>query len=355
MLPESIALLENIYQIEGLRHCYRERPVLSIDALSIRRSSIVGLIGPNGSGKSTLLNLLGFIQKSTRGVIRYKGEIAAPFSPVIRSRVTLLPQEPYLMKRSVFKNVAYGLDVRKDSKNTVGKVSAALSQVGLPPDRFLHRHWFELSGGEAQRVALAARLVLRPEVLLLDEPTRAVDADSAQLIKEASLAAREKWGTTLIVASHDWEWLDQICDQVIHLFRGRVMADGRRNILFGPWLRNSQGDFEKELKDGQCIRAAAPPDEEAVAVIDPSDFQVGTSPPLDGKPGTCELRGTISRMALDRENGRVILTVMVGNLALAASMEQERLEKLGLLPGKTAILSYHPNQIQWMAERSAGG
>jgi tungstate transport system ATP-binding protein len=92
--------------------------------------------------------------------------------------------------------------------------------LGLDPDTFARRQWDELSGGEAQRVALAARLVLNPRVLLLDEPTASVDARSSELIRSASLRARNDWGTTLVIASHDREWLYDVCDEVLHLFKG---------------------------------------------------------------------------------------------------------------------------------------
>ena len=84
-------------------------------------------------------------------------------------------------------------------------------------------------------MALAARLILKPDVLLLDEPTASIDALSAQLMKDAVLKARSEWGTTLIVASHNWQWLYGICDAVFHLLKGRVLGTGRGTLFFGPW------------------------------------------------------------------------------------------------------------------------
>jgi tungstate transport system ATP-binding protein len=134
--------------------------------------------------------------------------------------VTMLSQEPYLLKRSVKDNVSYGLKLR-GARDRMDKVTEVLHRVGLDPDKFSGRSWHQLSGGEAQRVALAARLVLRPKVLLLDEPTASLDKDSAARIKAASLAARTEWGTSLVVVSHDLPWLESVCDNIL------VLADGR--------------------------------------------------------------------------------------------------------------------------------
>ena len=168
------------------------------------------------------------MEKPTAGEVRFDGRPAGPFAPEVRNRVTLLPQEPFLMKRTVLNNVAYGLRIRNARENVAERVEKALSYVGLDGTEFAHRPAYALSGGEAQRVALAARLVLKPDVLLLDEPTASIDALSAQLMKDAVLNARREWGTTLIVASHDWQWLYGICDAVFHLLKGRVSGDRPR-------------------------------------------------------------------------------------------------------------------------------
>ena len=223
-----------LYAIRGLTHVYRGKPVLSIDRLDLPRGGIIGVIGPNGSGKSTFLRLAGFVERPTAGEVLFDGKPAGPFAPEVRNRVTLLPQEPFLMKRTVLNNVAYGLRIRKANDHLADRVDKALSYVGLDGKDFAQRPSYALSGGEAQRVALAARLILKPEVLLMDEPTASIDALSAQLIKDAVLKARRDWGTTLIVASHDWQWLYGICDTVFHLLKGRFLGTGRENVLFGP-------------------------------------------------------------------------------------------------------------------------
>ena len=148
------------YHIKQLEHRYNRHPVLTIDELSIQPASITGLIGPNGSGKSTFLKLLAFIKAPAAGQIAFKGKPLEPFAHTVRrERITLLTQEPYLLRRSVAENIAYGLKVRGDTENLAARIEQALQWVGLD-GTFLKRPWYELSGGEAQRIALAAHEVL---------------------------------------------------------------------------------------------------------------------------------------------------------------------------------------------------
>ncbi|NNF98247.1 MAG: ABC transporter ATP-binding protein [Desulfobacteraceae bacterium] len=347
--------VEPIYKLRDLRHAYHHRPVLEIESLDIRRAAIVGLLGPNGSGKSTLLRLLGFIDRPTRGSILYNGHPTLPFADTVKSQVTLLPQEPYLMKRSVFANVAYGLSLRGRSGNIPDRVQSALRQVGLSPERFCRRQWNELSGGEAQRVALAARLVLKPAVLLLDEPTASVDAASVELIRAASLNARNEWGTTLVIASHDRQWLDQVCDDMCYLFQGRVVDTDGSNLFFGPWEPRADGHYEKKLANGQCLVVPPPPGHSAVAVIHPSGFRIvphkrETGPETGKDP--CHLEGLITQMTLRRGREQLAVTLAVGDLGLTVTSAQHEADQQQLYPGKKIRVRYLPADVEWISGRN---
>jgi tungstate transport system ATP-binding protein len=335
-----------IYRIENLKHIYNGQPALQIDTLEIRPKIILGFIGPNGSGKSTLLNLLAFIDKPSTGNIFFKGKPAEPFSSNTRFQVTLLTQEPYLMKRSVFKNVSYGLALRGDRRNLQGRVYEALSLVGLPGERFADRKWFELSGGEAQRVALAARLILKPEILILDEPTASIDATSAQIIKDSVLMAREKWGTTLVIASHDWEWLYDICDNVMHLFRGRLFGSGRENFFFGPWVKLDQTHWAKTLLDGQNIIVSKPPIADAVATIDPERLSISRKNEPENNRSH-KIQGILTRLILEKNTHNIVAITQAGNQSFTVKLSSEKAQRLSLCPGVAVQLSYHTHDIKW--------
>jgi tungstate transport system ATP-binding protein len=334
-----------IYEIQSLNHSYSGQPVLSIDHLTVKPASIVGLVGPNGSGKSTLLRLLGLIERPSQGEIFFNGHQVQPFSDEARFLITMLPQEPFLMKRSVFNNVSYGLKLRRNGKDIAGKVKDALSLVGLASEDFVRRPWYALSGGETQRVALAARLALKPKVLLLDEPTASVDAASAQLIKEATLRARQELGTTLIIASHDWQWLYEICDEVLHLFKGKIFGRGRETIIFGPWQKLKTERWGKILSDNQQLLVSVPPNQEAAAVID--ILSVSHDRPSISDEDIV-LSGTVSRLSLERKTGRLFATILVGDFPFSVGIDFEQVEVHTIFPGKTIFIRYRPDQIKWI-------
>jgi len=334
-----------IYKISSLKQSYANKTVLEIEHLAIQPASIVGLIGPNGSGKSSLLRILGLIERPAQGEILFNDRPVEPFSDEARFQITLLPQEPFLMKRSVFNNVSYGLKLRGDDKDAVQKVNQALSLVGLANKDVAQRPWYALSGGEMQRVALASRLVLKPKVLLLDEPTASVDAASAQLIKEASLRARQELGTTLIVASHDWQWLYEICDEILHLFQGKIFGTGRETIIFGPWQKLETGNWGKILSDKQQLCVPAPPNQEAAAVIEVLSLSE------DGAAGDryeIILKGTVSRLGLERKTDQIFATILAGDLPFTVRLTPQQNKAHSIFPGKTIYIRYRLDQIKWI-------
>ncbi len=342
---EGIDVVPPIYEIKALKHSYADQTVLSIDHLTVRPASILGLVGPNGSGKSTLLRLLGLIEKPTHGSILFNGRAVEPFSDEARFLITMLPQEPFLMKRSVYRNVSYGLKLRGITQGIAARVNEALALVGLAGERFARRPWYALSGGEAQRVALAARLALKPKVLLLDEPTASVDAASAQRIREASLLARQELDTTLIVASHDWQWIYEVCDEVLHLFKGRMFGIGHENIVFGPWAELEKGLWGKSFSDRQQLIVPRPPNDEVAAIIDELKISINATRREDDER---VLQGTVTRLNLARNTGQLFATVLVGDQTFTIQQPLKPAADQVIFPGKTIFVHYRPSQIRWI-------
>jgi tungstate transport system ATP-binding protein len=194
-------------------------------------------------------------------------------------------------------------------------------------------------------VALAARLALKPNVLLLDEPTASVDAASAQLIKEAALRARRQWGATLVVASHDWQWLYEICDEIRHIFKGKIFGTGRESIIFGPWQEAKPGKWVKILSDHQQLIVPPPPNEEAAAFIE--DPAVSEHETRSGDEDHV-LRGTVSRLNLEKNTGQVVATIIVGNLPFTVGVTLQQRQARSIFPGKETFIHYSLERIKWI-------
>jgi len=342
------------YHLTGVKKFYNSRQAVYIENLSIPQSSITGLVGPNGSGKSTLLNMLAFIDRPSEGTILFKGQKAEPFSDAVRFRVCLLAQEPYLLKRSVYENIAYGLKLRGgDSSQYPKQANEALALVGLSPGDFSNRPWYGLSGGEAQRVALAARLVLKPEVLILDEPTASVDADSAGQIMACALTASREWGTTLVIASHDWKWLHEICGNVLQMFKGKIIGNGMENILFGPWNQGHNGYWEKALEDGQQIRVSTPPSQSSAAIIPQSFITLSSDSPAPEQDEHA-IKGVIAQLSLEPATKAVMVSIRAGSQIFTLQIPQEKARETALFPGQTVYITYPLSAVTWIGSEAPG-
>jgi tungstate transport system ATP-binding protein len=193
-----------LYRLRSVTKRYGTNVAVDIDALTIDSGRLYTLTGANGAGKSTLLGILAFLTPPTSGEIYYAGERIDWKRDLVmprRRKVTLLHQSPYLFGGTVFRNVAYGLSARGIAgEDALRAVDRALGTVGL--EGFRDRDARELSGGEAQRVAMARALAPAPEVLLLDEPLANIDREAAGLL-EAVIASLPSRGTTVVMTTHD--------------------------------------------------------------------------------------------------------------------------------------------------------
>ena len=218
-----------MYRLQSIRKRYGSNVALDVEELTIAEGRLYTLTGANGAGKSTLLSILAFLTPPTSGEIFYAGNRVDWNHGSVeeyRRKVTLLHQSPYLFGGSVHDNVAFGLKVRGiPGEEHQRIVDRALDGVGL--QGFRDRKARELSGGEAQRVAMARALALNPEVLLLDEPLANIDRETAGLLETviASLPAR---GTTVVMTTHDPDHPGRLNGESIHLEGGRHVLQSLR-------------------------------------------------------------------------------------------------------------------------------
>jgi cobalt/nickel transport system ATP-binding protein len=221
------------FEAHGLVYRYNEH--LALDRLSIAVSAgeRVALLGANGSGKSTLLRLLDGLVFPEAGELLFHGvrithqKLAdRDFAMAFRRRVGLVFQNPdaQLFNPTVFDEIAFGplqMGWKKDEIRE--RVEGTLASMDIAHLR--HRPPHRLSGGEKKRVAIASVMVLDPEVLLLDEPTAALDPRSARQIVEL-LGGFAGGGKTVITATHDLDSLEEISDRCIVFENGRVAGEG---------------------------------------------------------------------------------------------------------------------------------
>ena len=214
---------ESIYRLKDITKTYNGRRVLQVGELDVRRGEIFALVGPSGAGKSTLLRLLNFLEPPTSGAIRFLDAEYGADSPVplaVRRRVTTVFQRPILLNRSVQDNVTYGLRLR-NRRGTFKLVKSTLEEVGL--GSMASQRARTLSGGEAQRVALARAMVLRPDVLLLDEPTANLDPYNVGLIEKIARQLNREQETTLILVTHNVFQAHRLAHRVALMLEGQIV------------------------------------------------------------------------------------------------------------------------------------
>jgi ATP-binding cassette, subfamily B, bacterial PglK len=217
----SIALHHVTYRYDG-----RERPALSDVSLTIRKGQLIGVIGPSGSGKSTLLDLLLGLLRPTSGSLLIDGEAA---DSGVRLNVGYVPQQVLLFDDALIRNVGFGL---AGEEVVISQVEQALELAGLAdavrklPQGIwttIGEHGRLLSGGERQRVGIARALYRRPDLLVLDEPTSAMDAETETAFTEAMCSLR---GTvTTVIISHRLATVRH-CDCILMLNSGRLLDFG---------------------------------------------------------------------------------------------------------------------------------
>jgi len=328
-----------LYELHDIRHSYNEF-TLRIPELIIKKGDAIGLAGPNGSGKSTLMRLLALLESPEHGSLSFypSGER--------KSSVTMLQQDPYLLKRSVFDNVCYGLKVRKDRKNHKKRVSEVLEIVNLDPAKFMHRSWYELSGGEAQRVALASRMILKPDALLLDEPVANVDTESSYAISEAANRMRELHSTTLIISSHDISWLTNVTDTVWKLHNGRITGSGNINILPGPWEQTDNKLWAYRLPDGAPVYATEPPESDSIGILHPHEIIISDRKIKDTSAAN-KIEATIKLMVSEEKTGRIRIEAEASGKILNVQITESSAKKMQLIPGRKIVLIFKATSVIW--------
>lgn len=228
--------------LDHVNYVYGEDTALAVHALKdvnlvIPDGQFIGLIGHTGSGKSTLVQHLNGLMQPTGGAIYYNGEDIHDKDydkKRLRSKVGLVFQYPehQLFEIDVFKDVCFGpKNLGLSQKEAELRAYAALKQVGLG-DEYFYQSPFDLSGGQKRRVAIAGVLAMKPEILILDEPTAGLDPKGRDEILDQIAKLKEETGITVILVSHSMEDVAKYVERIIVMNRGSVLYDDEPRQVF---------------------------------------------------------------------------------------------------------------------------
>jgi iron(III) transport system ATP-binding protein len=220
------------------------KDVVAVDHvdLHIDRGALVTLLGPSGCGKTTILRMIAGLERPTAGQIMLDDDDVTRLPAYLRDVTMVFQSYALFPHMNVFENVAYGVRVARRPKDEVGeRVHEALAMVGL--EEFANRAVTALSGGQQQRVALARALVIRPRVLLFDEPLSNLDAKLRKRVREEIRDLQKRLGITSVYVTHDQEEALAISDSVVVMREGVIEQIGTPHQLYTEPATRFVADF----------------------------------------------------------------------------------------------------------------
>ena len=235
---------------------------------SVYRGESFGLLGPNGAGKSTTMRIIGATSQRTSGDITILGKDPEKFGPQIRAHLGVIPQKDNLDEQlTVTENLyIYGRYFGLSPKFIKGKVAELLEFAQLEEKRDAKVE--SLSGGMKRRLTIARALVSEPDILMLDEPTTGLDPQARHILWDRLFRLKEK-GVTLVITTHFMDEAEQLCERLIVIDRGKIMAEGSptdlikryssKEVLEVRFGSEKNEELAEKLKD-KCERLEVLPD-----------------------------------------------------------------------------------------------
>lgn len=228
--------------LDKVNYVYSEKTAYEIHALKdinlkIEDGEFIGIIGHTGSGKSTLIQHLDGLMKASSGGIYYNGQDIYDDDynmKELRGKVGLVFQYPehQLFETTIFADVCFGpLNQGLSKKESELRAFTALRNVGLK-EEYWYQSPFDLSGGQKRRVAIAGVLAMKPEVLILDEPTAGLDPKGRDEILDQVAQMHKELNMTIILVSHSMEDVAKYVERIIVMNRGGIMFDGKPREVF---------------------------------------------------------------------------------------------------------------------------
>jgi sulfate transport system ATP-binding protein len=283
-------------------------------SVDIPTGSLTALLGPSGGGKSTLLRIIAGLEQPDAGAVEIAGEDATARPPQHRNVGFVFQHYAAFKHLSVRRNIAFGLEIRKLPKAQVRqRVDQLLELVHMT--QFADRYPSQLSGGQRQRMALARALAVEPEVLLLDEPFGALDAQVRRELRDWLRRLHDEVHVTTVFVTHDQEEAMEVADEIVVINRGRVEQVGTPDELYDK----PAGEFVMGFL-GPVTRLGG-------ALVRPHDVELSTSPDGAG------LVGAVSRIVRLGFEVRVDVAVPSTDEVVWVQLTRGEAERLSLAVG----------------------
>lgn len=252
--------MDTVVSVQNLVKKYKNNYAVNVLSFDVKKGEILGLLGPNGSGKTTTINCILSLLQFDSGQIKIFGETMRPSAYDIKQKIGVIFQEVAVFNElTVYENIDYFCGLYISDKNTRKQyIADALKLVSL--EKFQKYRPKQLSGGLLRRLNIACGIAHKPELIFLDEPTVAVDPQSRNNILNDIKKLRDQ-GATVIYTTHYMEEVEELCDRIIILDNGKIIAKGtvdelkklaknQTKIVTGPTLNDVFLELTgKDLRD----------------------------------------------------------------------------------------------------------
>ena len=335
-----------IYSAIQLIKTYGPRTVLDIPRFEIEQEGIYALLGPNGAGKTTFLNILGFIEPPTSGQVTFRSQIVQYSEPELqrlRKNVVILDQQPILFTTTVYKNLEFGLKIRKiPPKQRRRVIDETLELVGMQD--FSEALAYNLSGGETQRVAIARALALSPSVFLCDEPTSNVDVENQIIIGNILKQVADTKKITILFTTHDRLLASSLADHTLVLNHGKLVPTVYENIFSARLVQTEAGTHQCIIGDALCLtikRSILKDYNRQVRVfINPEQIILGRTETEN--IGFNSLQGRVVQISAENGLIRVVIEAVV---LIAVLMPPEKYNQIRPMIGESINVSIPPTAV----------
>jgi len=334
--------MTSLYHLKNVTYSYsnsagnNDNFILSNINIDIKKSHIIAIVGPNGSGKTSLLNILSFHNLPNDGSLIYnEKELGKNNIAQFKKTTAYVQQNPYLLRGSVFKNIELGLKLKHVDKEIRVKKVFEIMQL-LDITKLTERSARLLSGGEAQKVAIAQVLVLDPEVLILDEPFTYLDKKSIQDLEQLIITLKDKLNKTVIFTTHNQIQAQCLADDVYSVVKGNVFEAHLINLFSGAF------DVNSNLFDTGKLLISIPDGVEQAEhiAIDPKQIVISKDR-LDSSMQN-SFSGKI--IGMNEEGGQIKLSINIGE-QVQATITHKALENLKLSIGSDVWISFKSSSI----------